>query len=413
MQQICKEGKAAVAAGHLLFDGAKAAACLADAQDFICENGTPSIATLNGGSGNEDACFGMLTGTRAAGSDCEPFGFANECVAGHYCKAGATCPGKCTAFAPLGGACDFETPCNPAEGRCAQDKCVAWVAEGSACSDPGECVPGLACRDTNAGKRCVAVHKLGESCGQPWECGNNVCDQGKCALTSPSGGACAHALQCPATDQCVKTGTNAWGSCAPRPGEGMPCQNGECAGALSCSGNVCTSTTLHVGADCTTGNCDAGTYCKDTAGKKTCAAIGKDGDDCSEGALTTNPALVPQRCETPLRCVPKALDAQSKPTGWECRAPRKLGEPCNPAGQLSCSSGYCSPATRLCTAPSGPAGECVDIAPASCASGAYCAGGVCAVKGAIGAPCSNSAVCESGACDQAGTGKCVANCTAE
>jgi len=387
---ICTEGKAAVAAGHLTVDMPTLTACMSDATDFACEDGIPAVAGLSWATQSASACFGLFRGTVPLGGDCHPYGFATECASG-YCKTGASCPGTCTAYVPVEGACDDEARCDPQVGYCRLAKCTAYAGEGEDCREV-ECAQTgshcIAVSDTES--FCLTLKQPGEKCTYLQECKGGVCVDGKCVTKVASGAEC-YGDVCPDTDRCINGDSAYSGTCTPHPIAGQPCLNEQCASSASCVSDMCVA-------------------------NPPATPLGKVGENCGEASPSTLPPLSPQRCEPGLLCQPKALDAGHQPTAWECKPPAAAGEPCHRGTQQSCRGSFCDPTTNTCLAPAEVGGTCLSVAVDSCAAGSYCDASkepdLCVAKVGPGQACTSNAACAGGTCDDA-SNKCRDLCRTE
>lgn len=157
------------------------------ARDLVCADGGSGARACVVGAAAGEACStarGCAPGGRCVGGTCvatvEPLAACSstaQCVWLHACVDGACAP---MPTARLGGTCDEERPC--VEGACVDGACVLLGA-GAACDDEvefGECVgtcrrevceaprgegedcagsaacePGLECRESGRGPRCL------------------------------------------------------------------------------------------------------------------------------------------------------------------------------------------------------------------------------------------------------------------
>jgi hypothetical protein len=288
-----------VTAGTIKYDGNQARTC-ADAISAgscaVLDNNTP------------DSCQKALSGTVAAGADCD---IDQDCAGLSRCEVtGAACPGKCAPRASAGvacakdGDCALGFVCSPVTSLC-----VAPAAAGEPCQGTvaGNCAAGLICignDDTNkkAGTCMTAATALTQSAGAtcdlqagPW------CTDGlSCVVQSVSGGTLTSKCQAVAA---------AGGMC----GIGIP--------------NACPT-----GQYCPLQLTDliAGTY---TA---TCTALPTAGQACA-------PKLGLARCAANLVC-----DDTTAPTKPVCITPIDLGNPCSDNSlcySQNCVSGACVPAS--------------------------------------------------------------------
>ena len=135
------------------------------------------------------------------------------------------------------------------------------VANGGACSAPGQCQSGFCAFSTGACGACQAAPSAGQPCTGTLQCASGLeCAGGTCAAPVASGGACS----------------------ATQP----------CAPALGCSKGTCQSlaSTAVSGAACGTVGGQLVGCTEGTCGKAVCVARAADGQACDE---TNGPFCVP------------------------------------------------------------------------------------------------------------------------
>ncbi len=142
----------AVNEGTVLYDGAKAYACVEAMAALPCDEF---------GDAEPEACNGVFTGTIADGSAC----FINEECESGYCDTDAECPGTCMAAVLEGDGCETTDECETG-AKCVLGECTfftASVTEGGAC-DPDEdwCADGLFCHPDT--EECTGRLSAGEDC---------------------------------------------------------------------------------------------------------------------------------------------------------------------------------------------------------------------------------------------------------
>jgi hypothetical protein len=133
----------AVKAGRVEYDGAKAAACVAEVAVEACgASGSDPMA-------GHASCEAAIKGKTAAGSVCET---GWECGGGAICVSSGDVgdPGVCVARAKAGDPCEVTFDCGEAL-RCDETgKCAAKNATGGTCAFGDECVSGVCASGTCA-----------------------------------------------------------------------------------------------------------------------------------------------------------------------------------------------------------------------------------------------------------------------
>jgi hypothetical protein len=238
----CARDEASHAAGRVLYEASRAAACVHDwqtapcdkvlAQDLPgCEGVVVGLVPTAGACFTEDECQG--------GARCVPTGLAG-------------CGGVCRLIASLGKACPAD------EGGCFDDAtcvdeaagpvCEADVAAGGACvaGGPG-CARGLVCAPDAAGtSTCRAPLRVGDPCDADAACGSfAVCRGGACVSKPTVGDACGSGV---GTFDCLggwcDAAPAAPGTCRDRLAAGATCTvDDQCAGALLCIDSACAAPT--------------------------------------------------------------------------------------------------------------------------------------------------------------------------
>lgn len=282
----------AVDAGDVTFDGAAGSVCLDALASVSCAAYDRALATDPRGALPE--CGKVVSGTRTEGAPCA---LGVECAAGYGCAFGAACPGTCTAWVGLEGACDDARWCQPDAALCVGGACESLPGDGEACPE-GACRQPFAC-DIDGHCRTPSVE--GEPCGP----GEAPCLTGLvCLQSSPAvAGTCHRPL---GRDAACFDDTQ----CGPWAGLPQACVAGAC-GALPGDGEPCY------------GFLCAGAWCDTAAIPPTCRRLPADGEACVQGAL----------CGAGLWC-----------DGGTCVGARADGAPCAYPAQCAssrCLSGRC------------------------------------------------------------------------
>lgn len=365
IDRFCSSGRAAVEAGRLEYDPVQAEACAAlsvggcediEAFAYSVEN-IPQAGALQA-----DVCEGVVTGLVPLGGAChgDSTDYAYECSEG-YCTT-ATCPGTCTAYASIGGACDLEPKaCDPSVAFCnSEGDCQAYVALGGGC-DEAPCTPGDLCRfdETEGSSRCVPSVEPGGNCDPALtQCAQNLeCYQGVCVDQVPLGATCVDTAHCPASAYCN-------GTCVARVPVDGDCSLGQtCVDEALCDGVSC----VVPGAEDEPCPCASGLYCDDGG---TCRVLGAVGADCT----TAEGAAAPSQCEAELRCVPSEIET-GVPVAFACQPQGGAGDPCLPQTANTCRVPFfCHPTNFTCSAPAGADETCnFALVRDSCQADQYCA----------------------------------------
>jgi hypothetical protein len=202
----------AVKAGRIVFDGAKAPACIDALKGFdprSCWGPAPSTLDAAIARG-EAACARVLVGTVAEGGTCW---LDAECAAGFCDSTKDKCPGQCAARYGAQATCTRTEECG-AGLVCNAKKCVAPASAGGACSGLSQCAAGLLC--------------VASKCAEPLL---------KDASCDPAHDGCGAGLWCaPSTSKCAEK-VPAGGKC--RVGaDGLTVGSAACAGGMVCTGIV-------------------------------------------------------------------------------------------------------------------------------------------------------------------------------
>ena len=310
---------AALANGHLSFDGARAAVCIEALRASSCRQ--PRIPW--------GKC-GLTSPALPPGAKCSNWG---EC-AGSDCSAQLGCQGRCVARLAKGapcttsgneGLCDEGESCNIETMRCRPKLAVgATCEEWDSCADGLSCVGAMKLRDHphapeyKVPGHCRGPGRNGESCQPFWnECADGfVCDayRSSCVPTPATGGPCTSPGTCPDGESCVGLHDRGAARCAP----------------FLDAGAACDPDALETG-------CPRSLRCDRKS--RTCRSQGHRGDPCKPNG----------GCNAALYCDWKTLTCQpSLPEGAPCLPP--------PPGLQTdemCFIGRCDFATRVCHKPCG------------------------------------------------------------
>jgi hypothetical protein len=261
----------AVASGHVVIDGAKAAACVAAYEQRVCNTSSLSReapTVLPNTYQLLAACPGVVVGRVPVGSRCD---LAEECMPGTRCWAGGAMAtgGACGATGGLGDICNDSSDCNlAAHLYCRQTDfvCARPQAQGQPCTFDFAGGEAVAC-DREAGLHCDASVLTCRSlprAGDP--CARGACDPdpelaltcngftGTCQSAVGRGEACGAAAlpPCQFDLACIPNQSDGIGTCGSPPVEGAACTD-KCASPAAC--DVFTRTckrpgTAPVGAAC-------------------------------------------------------------------------------------------------------------------------------------------------------------------
>lgn len=292
----------AVMTGRLVYHADKAAECLQQLRATPCE----SISEESSSSDDLAACEAAFEPKVAAGGDCY---MDDECVGG-YCTEGASCPGKCVAYAKENESCVDVSCDSDLDLYCDGTVCLKQKAAGADCVSRSECLGELECAFDG---KCAAVvepvpAKLGETCGDV-ECAEGLfCDSpslgedGTCVATLAAGAECGEdyfaaysecgsKLACAGFSQSISSGVAVKGKCAVWADINGACTQAPagtvgisgCKIGLACQDSKCAippTTGACLEADLLTPECDPrSAYC-DAADQ--CVAKKADGEVCEE-----------------------------------------------------------------------------------------------------------------------------------
>lgn len=299
-------------AGHLVYDGVAAQACVdAVAATAPC-NPVLYLASV-------PSCLAVIHGTRSQGATCGDL----ECADGLYCDSTVDrCPGVC----------------------------LPRVQAGGAASNPASCMPGAYYTSTPDGGMCLAPANPGERCApvpgaalSPLCLGANTCqlqlDGGAvCQPYKVAGQACGGLFDfaCAMGTTCMPGGDGGT-QCVPLGKRNDPCvTGGQCQAGLSCSGGACDSL-LAAGVSCSgDSDCAAGLLC---IGQR-CRAPNGVGADCDTAPFQDD-------CAQDLFCNASGRCEVRRGVGAECQTSREC------ASDLSCATngGVSRCGTQVCRVP--------------------------------------------------------------
>jgi hypothetical protein len=217
------------------------------------------------------------------------------------------------------------------------------VVAGGDCFSTQECATGNWCNLGTCPGKCTAQLATGQSAPVDERCLSGWSNNGTCAAPIAIGQSCANGLRCVNRAVCENTTFK----CQADVGIGInqPCAttSTRCGEGLQCVNDVCISL---VGVN---GACDGVRHCKQDL-------------DCASVGQCVAPGGVAHACNSPFQCK----------SGLFCNAP---------AGQ---QNGSCSMRRTI--------GESCDFSVDSCEAALWCtagsnSSGVCATRGATGAPC--------------------------
>lgn len=273
---------AAIEQGSVVYDGARAQACL----DSL---GSRTCAELF--ERDSDACLAALDGTVAMGGACS---LDDECKGQALCKSTAgTCPGQCAPLMVAGQACREDADCQSGLVCSAETRlCVAPAGAGQPCEyGAAPCGAGLLCLGKDDDARTPGT------CKTPAE-----------ALAAAPGAACdaTHGLLCQPGSSCVAESVDIL--------------------ALSIDWQCVATGSYFAGGECKPGfpdACASGSYCKTGISplSGTCSVIPAAGEACASGL---------SRCRPGAACV-----------GGVCQNLVANGVGCT--GDAMCWSDYCGP----------------------------------------------------------------------
>ncbi|MDF2695350.1 MAG: hypothetical protein K0S65_3733 [Labilithrix sp.] len=183
-------------------------------------------------------CQGIVKGLLGEGAKCRS---SLECMGSLRCAGvGPTTPGKCSTARAIGELCGGTTDTlatyvrqndldkqHPecATGHCIKHRCAMPIPAGGVCHVTLDCAEGLQClpasgpvkKGAHPERKC-APHSIptreGEACPGGLCAGDLQCIMSKCTRRKGGGEACTNDFEC--RGGCVRTGTNAKGTCGPR-----------------------------------------------------------------------------------------------------------------------------------------------------------------------------------------------------
>ena len=399
-------------------DGTHPAACTYPGDSTSCRNpscagGTATLAASCDGAG---ACPAVQTQTCAPFS-CGPNACSGNCNADSDCTAGNWCSaGVCVALLAQGQACGGANQCGSqhcVDGLCCDTACTGQCEACAEAGSAGTCTP-VAGGPRNARSACVSDGSVcGGACdgtnrtacaypGGGTTCRTPSCSTGVAVLTASCNGAgscpaeqdvsCAPftcgpsacAGNCTVDSDCLAGNYCAAGICTPQAGPGVACGGVNQCASGQCVDGVCCATAC-------SGQCQAcdvpgsaGT-CTNVIGaprgaRQACASDGSACGGICDGSSAT--ACAYPAAATICRgasCSAGAATLQAACDGAG-RCPARQTQGCNPY--------VCGPQACL--------GNCVSDP--DCASGSFCAAGVCQPRLANGGACAGANQCASGQC---------------
>ena len=322
------ENVAAVKAGRMKYDAAKAGLCL---------KGLAAACTLEA---EPEGCDEVFVGLVKDGDACNQ---NNECVPGSHCKQSESdCPGVCQKRPAIGEACpDY----NCVDGaKCEQNrpepKCVADVLakKGESCME-ASCEQGLSCDYSSESPTCLEPGAAGADCDSSSMCQTGLwCGQKTCKAAAKQGEACLQPYKagvCEAGSACSVVGE--------APEKGMPTMT--CL-ATKKMGEACTSHQQCTAIDLFCKGLDS----KVATSTGTCALLPVLGEACT--AFGPSFPQAPS-CQPGLTC--------DKATS-KCVGPAAKGQPCGGDANIDCADGldceYADNAdTGTCIEPKAPVCE--------------------------------------------------------
>lgn len=275
------------------------------------------------------SCNGiMCTKTVLKGAKCETKGL--ECERDSFCE-GSLGSKTCKTTLTVARTCRDTSKFICAENlKCNGGICTQTVLDGEPCEAPGlVCNPGSSCHGPIGSKACKIVSDLGGECPDlgKFACSKDLsCDGSICTKSVLKGGKCGEpGLLCERGSFCH--GLPGRQFCKSTQTVGLTCSDSSkftCADTLVCNGRICTLS-IPDGNACQGPGlvCRSGSKCRGPAGGKTCKAIGKVGDACSD------PTMI--QCRAGLQC-----------DGTVCTATVPIGASCE-------GKGYACPSGAMCT----------------------------------------------------------------
>lgn len=284
--------EADLAAGQVLYDGEKMAACIAELSDSQCDVDLDQLFST---------CDSAFVGQVPPG---EPCAYNQVCQDAQVCVFADQCPGQCAAAPTTGEACTQSTGCS-GDLVCHNQTCKTPLNQGSNCDDDGvPCAAGLFCK-TNL--------LLGSS-----SCGTlNTNPVGRGQTCDLNGGPfCTSGLSCVAQPASFSI-------------PGLPS-----IPEFKCLEEVSVDATCYAGAP---DQCPAGYFCdgfnlddlSDLDIEGNCLALPNEGEACAE-------SLVGEVCNAGLVC-----------SAGQCALRERIGGACT--SETACYSGACL--NETCTPP--------------------------------------------------------------
>ncbi len=292
--QTIAQLRAAITAGHAVYDPAAMRGCLDAYAGLSCDYVNESDVV--------SACANAMQGTVPVGGECVSQIECADNLATTYCASTGTCPGQCAARGGPGATCSDDVGCLLTLA-CDSDSstCKTRLKSGDACSETGgtgvcggltSCEPdpstgAASCVTLGSGTAALAE---GQTCGGSGPCATDlICtmapgDGGAssytCQKRAASGGPCHFALgnPCPDAEYCpvpLAEASTGSGTCTPRLGLNQPCDDTillQCQDGLVCgSGGTCMAK-QRIGGSC------------------------GENDECYSSHCTGGVCVVPQDC---------------------------------------------------------------------------------------------------------------------
>jgi len=167
-----------LAAGQVLYDGLKMAACIADLSDTQCDVDLDQLFST---------CDSAFVGQVPQGEPCE---YNQVCQDEQVCVFSDACPGQCAPAPAAGEACTQSTGCSD-DLICHDQICKAPLNQGSTCDDDGvPCAAGLFCKANllTGTSSCDTLNTNPVSRGQTCDLnGGPFCTSGLSCVAQPAG----------------------------------------------------------------------------------------------------------------------------------------------------------------------------------------------------------------------------------
>ena len=448
---------AAASAGRMTYDGQKALECQAFGRDGGAA--TDIFGKLQG------PCAQVWVAKAAVGAACEAH---YECVAGNFCKRGATsCAGTCQPLKGENQACSDREPCKSdfvcdtsnADGGAGV--CTALMGLGDACDSKNgpDCKPGFICFGEAGSETCVAPAKLGTACtriaGVGSNCGEGTCvaniavdagvtqGMGVCKAVATANQPCGDGTNGkPRCDACTTCETVDGGAtvCRPWGMEGADCsadsdcfdgrfffcnlETSKCKGRPR-SGQTCYRFDDGQGSVSPQGTCMyVDDFCSvigagDVGSPGTCKNNPKLGEACGSTSDLTDTCVGDTYCSvtdggTGGTCTTKPATGQrcssSKPGYTDCALSTDFCDTRTDAGAPGNSIGLCHATFALGT-PCSSSGQCTGSA--SCPQSTDGGVSVCTDLLDNGQPCTAASACKSGYCPKPADAAAARVCAAQ